>query len=174
MNRYCLTNWKTSPFREKSFEGQLDRFAIACVVSADNPNRVLEVVPIFRRESNYGLAKIIGILHKKELGLTLDEQSLKLLNELSKPIWGDFVEMGSIHGPLKRMYTREEADCGLCTPDNVGKYELNTDGSVKEYNSIKVFTMKDIDGSYLKGWCPDDMYSRYIYHRYFPINDPTW
>lgn len=175
MEKYYLRYWKTFPFKQKSFEGQLDRFAIACITSFKAPNEVLDIVPVWGRNYNSGMGKFIKLTHQKELGFELDKESLDFLSYFSKPIDGEFIQAKSIHGPLFRIYTQLEAEYGLCSIDKVNKPEREPNGQVKIYNSIKVFTWSKYDSdfrqyNYVRDWSPEDMYDKYAYYRYYPMH----
>ena len=62
MEKYLFKNWATFPFRRISFEGQMDRYAKVCVVSVDNPQRVLDIIPIYGKEKSSGLCDIINLI----------------------------------------------------------------------------------------------------------------
>jgi len=109
-----LKKWKTFPFREKSFEGQLDRFAIAAITSVKAPNVIIDIVPVWGRSYNGGMGKYINLLHQREQGYELDRKSLEFMSYLSKPINGEFVKVKSLLGPLFRIHTSMEAEYGLC------------------------------------------------------------
>lgn len=174
MDKFYLKNWRTFPFKEKSFDGQLDRYATACVTSVRNPNKILDIVPVWGRNYNGGMGKLIDLIHKKEQGFELDKESLQFLAKYNNPIDGEFVETKSLNGPLFRVFTRGEAECGLCRKCDVNKPERDINGNVVIYNTIKVFTMSRYDSelrqyNYVRGWFPANMYSNYIYYRYFPM-----
>jgi len=175
MEKYYLKNWKTYPFKEKSFEGQLDRFAIACVTSLKAPNLILDIVPVWGRDYSSGMGRFIKLIHEKELGNKLDRDSLEFMSYFSKPIDGEFIEIKSKHGPLFKIRTRNEAEYGLCNIDEINKPIRDTEGGVIIYNTMKVFTWSRYDSeflqyNYVKGWFPEDMYSKYFCYRYFPIS----
>lgn len=176
MEKYYLKNWRTFPFKEKSFEKQLERFAIATVCSVNNPNVILDIVPVWGRDYNRGIGRYIKLVHEKELGFELDKESNDyLLSYFSKPIYGEFEEMKSHHGPLFRIYTQNEAEYGLCSIEDINKPERDSEGNIKVYNTVKVFTWSTYDSDfgqyqYVRGWLPDDMYSKLYCYRYFPIH----
>lgn len=168
MAKYKLINWQTLPFKRKSFDGQLERYIKCCVVSADVPDKVLDVVYIF---GNKGL---IDHVHKKELDKASDSQ----LKELSMPIDGEFFDIKSLNGPLYHVFSKDEAQFGLCSAEDVGKAERDNKGKVKIYHTIKVFTIYKIIEKvgiklYEKGWSPSQMYYRYFGYRYLPLSDLT-
>ena len=68
MAKYFLKNWQTFPFKRKSFEDQLDRYAKVCVASIDNPNVILDIIPIYGyRSYNTGLGKVIKLIRPVRL-----------------------------------------------------------------------------------------------------------
>ncbi len=175
MEKYYLRNWRTFPFKEKSFEKQLDRYAIATVRSVNNPNIILDVVPIWGRNLYGGMGKLIDLIYQKEQGFKLDNESLQFMSNYNKPIDGEFVEMKSYHGPLFRIYRRPEAEYGLCSIDKINKPERDAEGNIKIYDTIKVFTWSRYEPEsqefqHVKGWLPDDMYSKLFCYRYFPMS----
>lgn len=167
MGKYKLMNWQTLPFKKRSFEGQMDRYIKCCVVSNDNPEKVLDVICLF----GFGWS-LMDIVRNYELGI--DKEKCKEV--LEHPINGEFVAVKSLHGPLYHRYTRDEGLYGLCAPQNVGKAERDANGKVKIYHSIIVFThYYDNDGEkeYVNGWFPEQMYRRYVGYRYLPLSDLT-
>ena len=168
MGKFKLINWQTIPFKRKSFKSQLDRYAKCCVVSVDNPEVVLEIIPLF------GFEHLIKIVQNMEQGI--DSEKWKTI--LEEPIDGDFVEVISHNGPLFHRFTKEEAQYGLCSAQNVGKAERLENMKVKVYHSIKVFTHYTYDENtgnkrIIDGWNPDQMYNLYIGYRYIPLSDLT-
>lgn len=168
MGKYKLVNWQTLPFKRKSFEGQLERYTKCCVVGADNPDKVLDIIYLF------GFDRLTEVIHERELGIGKE----KLIKELEEPIDGEFVEVESHSGPLFRRYLKDEALYGICSEHEVGKAERLDTGKVKVYHSIKVFTHYIIDDDigkkeYINGWFPDQMYKRYFGYRYIPLSDLT-
>lgn len=169
MEQYYFKNWKTYPFKKKSFEGQLDRYAKVCIVSVAKPNEVIDIIPIF------GLGRIIKLIHDIELSVPLDIESKQLLNTLQRPIVGQFEEINSMHGPLFHQFTPDEAKYGLCPEDDIWKPKRDKNGNVKVYNTIKVFTMYKYDrelGIYqiAPGFAAYEMYDNYVPYRYKPIS----
>lgn len=181
MEKYYFKNWKTYPFKKKSFNGQLDRFAKVCIVSVEKPNEVIDIIPIYGENNDKRFESIIKLIHDIELNIPLDIESKKLLNTLQRPIVGQFEEFKSLHGPLFHQFTPDEAEYGLCSERDVWKPERDENGNVKEYNAIKVFTMYSYDsefGSYYINpeFTAQKMYYKYLYYRYKPIsmlNEPT-
>ena len=71
MEKYLFKNWATFPFKRKSFDGQMDRYLKVCVVSIDNPTKVLDIIPIYGNENSSGLRDIINLIYNLENGVTL-------------------------------------------------------------------------------------------------------
>lgn len=175
MEKYYFKNWETFPFKRKSFDGQMDRFVKVCVVSVENPQKVLDIVPIYGNEKSSGLRDIIKLIYDKERGIALDNESIQLLKKLEEPILGKFDEVKSLHGPLFHQYTPDEAKYGLCSSLDVWKPERDSHGIVKEYMSMRVFTVSSYDPdfgkyNYVNGWFPNQMYYKYFGYRYKPIS----
>lgn len=175
MEKYIFKNWATFPFKRKTFDGQMDRFLKVCVVSINNPKKVLDILPIYGNEKSSGLRDIIKIISDRERGKALDKDSIELLKKLKEPILGQFEEVKSLHGPLFRQYTPDEAQYGLCSEQDVWKPERDSHGKVKEYMSMKVFTVSYYDSdfgkyNYVNGWFPNQMYYKYFGYRYKPIS----
>lgn len=172
MSKFIFTNWETVPFKKKSFEGQLERYAKVCVASIDNPQKVLFILPLF----GAGFGHIIEAVRCHELGI--DDDSVLNFSRLIRPVNGDFVEVPSKHGPLFRVYKPDEAKYGLCSKGEVGKVERDSNGKVKIYHSIKVFTRYRIDNEtgekrYLNGWYPEDWYYHFFGYNYHVLSDLT-
>lgn len=168
MGKYKMINWQTLPFKRKSFEGQPDRYAKCCIVSVDNPHKVLDIIPLF------GPEQFIKIVYDCEQGIGKE----KWVHKLEKPIDGEFIEVKCHNGPLFHRFTKDEARYGLCNEQDVGKAERLDNGKVKVYHSIKVFTcfeFNEVIGKkqYCNGWSPDQMYDKYLGYRYIPISDLT-
>lgn len=51
MEKYLYKYWQTFP-KYNSIDGQLDRFAKVCVVSVSNPQKVLDIIPIWGKKMN--------------------------------------------------------------------------------------------------------------------------
>ena len=172
MAKFLFTNWETVPFKRKSFEGQLDRYAKACIASVDNPQRVLFILPFFGK----CFAHLIEIVRNHELGLDGDaELNFK---KLLSPRDGEFVEIPSMHGPLFRVFTADEAKYGICSKEDVGKVERTPTGKVKIYHSIKIFSRFRLDKQtgekhILYGWYPEDWYHRFFGYNYRILSDLT-
>ena len=173
MTKYIFTNWETIPFKKKSFDGQLDRYAKVCVSSVNNPQKVLFVLPLFGSENGGGFGRIIEIVHNYELGRDNNSEFSKLLS----PVDGEFVEIPSKHGPLFRIFTKDDAKYGICSDDMVGKVEREKTGKVKIYHSIKVFCLYKnnivIGKQYINGWHPEDWYYRFFSYNYRVLSDLT-
>lgn len=175
MSKFLFKNWKTSQFKKKSFEGQLGRYAKVCIVSVDNPETVLDIIPIYGEKYNSGLGRVIKLFYDIELKVPLDSESNRLLSLLQEPIDGKFEEVKSLHGPLFRKFTPDEAKYGLCLSADVWKPERDQGGKVRVYNTMKVFTQyiydPDFDTyNYVPGWAPEQMYYKYFGYRYLPIS----
>lgn len=173
MAKYLFTNWETIPFKKKSFEGQLDRYAKVCVSSVENPHKVLFILPLFGKECGAGYGHIIEIVRNHELRKDNDLEFSKLL----KPFDGEFVEIPSKHGPLFRIFTKDEAKYGICPKDKIGKAERDETGKVKIYHTIKVFCLYEnniiIGKQYINGWYPEDWYYRFFGYNYRVLSDLT-
>jgi len=174
MAKYLFTNFETVPFKKKYFEGQLDRYLKVCVASADNPQKVLLVLPLFGKDKGRGFNRLIEIVRNHELGQ--DEKNEFQFSDLFKPMEGEIVEIPSRHGPLFRVFTKDEAKYGICPQDSVGKVERTPTGKVKVYHSIRVFTIyeKDDDTGNLvtvPGWFPGEWYNRFFGYNYHVLTD---
>ncbi len=175
MEKYLFKNWKTFPFKKKSFEGQMGRFAKVCIASIDNPEKILDIIPLYGKKYDSGIGRVIKLIYDIELKVPLDSESKNLLVLLQKPIEGKFEEIKSLHGPLFRQFTPDEAKYGLCTANDVWKPEREESGIIKIYNTMKVFTQHRYDPdfesyNYVHGWFPSDMYYKYFGYRYLPIS----
>ena len=175
MEKYFFKNWKTFPFKKKSFEGQLSRYAKVCVVSVNNPDIVMDIIPIYGEKYNSGLGRVIKLIYDIELKVPLDSESNRLLALLQKAVVGQFEEIISLHGPLYHKFTPDEAKYGLCLNTEVWKPERDEAGKVKVYNTMKVFTQYMFDAdfgtyNYVSGWSPNQMYYKYFGYRYLPIS----
>lgn len=178
MEKYLLRDWTTSQFKRKSFDGQMDRFVKVCVVSPKNPSKVLDIVPIYGNERSSGLRDIIRLIYDKERGYPLDNDAKNLLNALQEPVFGQFVRVNSLHGPLFHQFTPDEAKYGLCSENDIWKPERDDQGKVKEYMSMIVFTISYYDSdfgkfNYANGWSPSQMYYKYFGYRYLPFSKLT-
>ena len=175
MEKYFFINWATFPFKRKTFDGQMDRYVKVCVVNAENPQKVLDIIPIYGNEDLSGIRDVIRLIYDIERGVEIDDASKKLLNNLQKPIMGDFVEIKRLHGPLFHQFTPDDARYGLCPEYNVWKPERDSQGKVKEYLSMRVFTISLYDSDicqyhYAKDWSPNKMYYKYFGYRYKPLS----
>ena len=175
MEKYLFKNCKTYPFKKKSFEGQLGRYAKVCIVNVDNPEKIIDIIPIYGEKYNKGLGRVIKLFYDIELNVPLDSESNRLLAFLQKPIEGKFEEVKSLHGPLYRQFTPDEAKYGLCHANDVWKPERDENGKVKLYNTMKMFTQYMYDPdlgayNYVPGWFPNQMYYKYFGYRYLPIS----
>lgn len=176
MAKYLLTNWETIPFKRQSFEGQLDRYLKVCVASVDSPQQILLIMPLFGTKNRGGFAHLIEVVRNHELGQ--DEKSAFSFYELLKPQEGEFVEVPSKHGPLYRIFTKDEAKYGICPINAVGKAERTASGKVKIYNSIRVFTPLIVDNEtgekvVVDGWRPEELYNRFFGYNYHILSDLT-
>ena len=175
MEKYLFKNWKTFPFKKKSFDGQLDRYLTVCVVNAESPQTVLDIIPIYGSEKHSDFREIIKLIYDIERGIEINESSRELFESLQKPIWGQFEEIKSQHGPLFHQFTPAEARYGLCSECDVWKPERDENGKVIEFMSIKVFTHSIYHPDFRKygyanGWFPHQMYYKYFGFRYRPIS----
>lgn len=173
MEKYNLINWETVPFNNKRFDWQLDRYAKVCVTRSDNPQKVLLIIPFFGTNTGSGFANLIHFVHNCELGQDNLANSI-----LVKPVDGDIIDVSSMHGPLFRVYTKDEARYGICRKEDVGKVERTPTGKVKIYHSIKVFTIYIKDNETgniepLSGWEPEQMYRRFFGYNYRILSDLT-
>ncbi len=164
MPKFLFTNCKTFPFKKKSFNGQSERYVKCCIVSVNNPKQVLAIIPLF------GYDDITEDIYNYELGKG------PFPSYLNKPIEGEFIDVPSKHGPLFRVFTKDEAKYGLCPQENVGKVERTLTGKVKIYNSIKVFTLYGTDNEtgkkrILNGWSLDTWYNRFFGFNYHVLSD---
>lgn len=188
MEKYLYKYWQTFPFKYNSFDGQLDRFAKVCVVSVSNPQKVLDIIPIWGKKDEPRLRDIIQLIFKLEDGKALAPQENKLLEFIKKPIIGQFEEIPSKHGPLFRRFTRDEAKYGLCSKYDVGKPERDENGRVRVYNTIRVFRHYIYDSEFEKNnipvseddkyyttpeWDLNKMYDKYFGYRYFKRSQLT-
>lgn len=156
----------------------MDRFAKVCVVSIHNPQKVLDIIPIYGNEKNAGLRDIIKLIYDCERGIILDDESTRLLRAIQEPFLGQFEEVKSLHGPLFHQFTPDEAKYGLCSENDVWRPERDNNGKVKEFMTMKVFTMGLYDSdfgkyNYANGWSPSQMYSKYYGYRYLPLQKLT-
>ena len=134
MEKYVFTNYRTRPFSQKTFEQQGDYYVVADVVRADNPAKILDVVPFWGTGD-------------EEIVRRFEERSVPLPKKYSDSFYGEFVTV-SYDYPLHRRYTGDDAYRGLCEKSDVGSYVCNPDGSVKLFNSIRVFCI--INPAYIK------------------------
>jgi len=139
---------------------------------------VLDIIPIWGKKDEPGLRDIIQLISKLEDGKALAPQENKLLEFIKKPIIGQFEEIPSMHGPLFRIFTRDEAKYGLCSKYDVGKPERDENGRVRVYNTIRVFRHYIYDSEDDKyystpEWDLNKMYYKYFEYRYFPISQLT-
>ena len=176
MAKFLLTNWETVPFKKKSFEEQLDRYLKVCIASADNPQKVLLTMPLYGKNNRGGYSDLINVVRNHELGQ--DEKSRFPFSELLKPIEGELVEVKSKHGPLFRIFKKDDAKYGICSENNVGKVERTPTGKVKIYNSIKVFIHYTFDNQtgekrIVHGWSPEELYYRFFGYNYHVLADLT-
>lgn len=176
MAKYLLTNWETVPFKKKSFDGQLDRYLKVCVASFENPQQILFIIPLFGTKNGGGFADLIEVVRNHELGR--DEQSHFSFKELLTPQEGELVDVPSKHGPLFRVFTKDDARYNMCSINDIGRAERTATGKVKIYNSIRVFTLLHVDNEtgekvVLDGWRPDDLYNRLFRYNYRVLSDLT-
>ena len=125
MERCIFKNYRTRRFSHKTFEEQGDYYIVADVVLADNPTKILDVVPYWGSGDE-------EIVRKSE------EQSDTLPKKFNEPLYGEFVTVPS-DTPLLRRYTDDDAYRGLCDISKVGTYVCNSDGTYRLFNTIRVF-----------------------------------
>ena len=125
MEKYMLVNYRTRSFSQKTFEGQSDFFVVADVVSANEKEKVLEVVPIW----NNAYLEMVQLAHMT------GEPIPKLFKD---SFYGEFSYYPN-EKPLYRKYTHEDAYRGLCDNNSIGNFVHNLDGSIRVFNSIIVF-----------------------------------
>ena len=176
MAKYLMTNWETVPFKRKSFEEQLDRYLKVCVASVDNPQQVLMILPLFGKKNRGGFTDLIEVVRNHELGQ--DDKSPFPFSALLIPQEGEIVDVPSKHGPLFRIFTKDDAKYNMCSIDEVGRVERIATGKVKIYNSIRVFTPFCYDNEtgekvVLDGWWPEDWYYRFFGFNYRMLSDLT-
>ena len=174
MAKYLFTNWETVPFKRKSFEGQLDRYIKVCVASVDKPQQVLMVLPLYGKNNGGGFTHLIEIVRNHELGQDENNKFLGLL----EPVEGAFVDVPSKHGPLFRLFTKDDAKYGICPNEYVGKVERTPTGKVKVYHSVRVFIIYGKDNETgnvcsLHGWFPEEWYYRFFFFFYKALTDLT-
>lgn len=174
MEKYLFTNWETIPRKGKTADWQLDRYLKVCVASIDNPQKVLFVLTLFGKSNGGDFSRLIEIVRNHELGQDVKNE----FSFLSEPIDGEFIEVPSKHGPLFRVFTKDDAKYGMCHPDSIGKVERTSDGKVKIYHSIKVFTLYTKDEDFGKmvivpGWLPEKWYYRFFGYNYHVLSDLT-
>ncbi|MBO4719786.1 MAG: hypothetical protein J5658_07935 [Prevotella sp.] len=134
MEKYYLKNYRTRRFSQKTFDEQVDYYIVADVVLADNPAKILDVVPYWGSGDE-------EIVRKSE------EQSVPLPKKFYEPFYGEFVAV-TCDTLLLRRYTEDDAYRGLCDEGKVGTYVCNPDGSYRLFNSIRVFCI--VNPSYIK------------------------
>lgn len=125
MNKYIFNNYRTRRFSQKTFVQQGDFFIIADVVSVDSPSLILDVVPMWGtgNENEVREAEINGTVLPKRY---------------YEPFYGEFLNVPWVK-PLYKQYTSEDAYMGLCKYNSIGEFVCNSDGSLKVFNSIRVF-----------------------------------
>ena len=173
MKKFILTNWQTVPLYKK-YDWQLDRYIKVCVVDADNPQKVLFIVPLFGDNTGGGFSHLIEFVRNYEVG----NQTNHPFSDLLEPVDGEIVDVPSLNGPLFRVFTKDEARYGICRKEDVGKVERTPTGKVKIYHSIKVFTIYIKDNETgniepLSGWEPEQMYRRFFGYNYRILSDLT-
>ncbi len=156
MEKYYFKNYRTRRFSQKTFEGQGDYYIIADVVCADNPTKILDVVPYWGSG-------------KEDIVRKFEEQSAPLPKKFNEPFYGEFVTVPS-YTPLLRRYTEDDAYRGLCDKDQVGSFVFNPDGSVRVFNSIRVFCV--INPAYIK--VNNNLKLNKVHDLKIPKHLPTW
>lgn len=134
MEKYKFINYRTRRFSQKTFEQQEDFYVVVDVVRADNPTKILDVVPYW----GTGDEKIVR---------QFEETSDLLPKKFSEPFYGEFVTV-PCNSPLLRRYTDYDAYRGLCKKDKVGAYVCNPDGSARLFYNVRVFCI--INPAYIK------------------------
>lgn len=134
MERYILKNHRTRRFYQKTFEEQGDYYIVADVVLADNPTKILDVVPYWGSDDE-------EIVRKSE------EQSVPLPKKFNEPFYGEFVTV-TCDSPLLRRYTDDDVYRGLCDEGKVETYVCNPDGTYRLFNTIRVFCV--VNPAYIK------------------------
>ena len=132
--KYLFKNYRTRRFSQKTFEQQGDYFVVADVVLADNPTQILEVVAYWGTGDEEDVRKF------EDYGIPLPKSSYD-------SFYGEFVNV-PYETPLLRRFTDDDVYRGLCEKSKVGTYVCNPDGSVRLFNSIRVFSI--INPAYIK------------------------
>lgn len=160
MERYILKNHRTRRFSQKTFDEQGDYYIVADVVRADNPTKILDVVPYWGSGDE-------DIVRKSE------EQSDLLPKEFNEPFYGEFVTV-PYDTPLLRRYTDDDAYRGLCEISKIGTYVLNSDGSYRLFKSIRVFCV--VNPAYIKVICNPRLKNAYGLNipKYLPKWEPEY
>ena len=156
MEKYCFINYRTRRFSQKTFEEQGDYYIVADVVRADNPTKILDVVPY------WGSAEEV-IVRKFE------EQSVPLPKKFNEPFYGEFVTV-PCDTPLLRRYTDDDAYRGLCDISKVGTYVCNSDGTYRLFNTIRVFCV--VNPAYIKA--KNDPRIKKVHDLNIPRYLPKW
>ncbi len=125
MEKYIFKNYRTRCFSQKTFEQQGDYYVVADVVRADNPTKILDVVVYWGTGDEEDVRKF------EDLGIPLPKS-------FNDSFYGEFVNV-PYKIPLLRRFTDDDAYRGLCEKDKVGTYVCNPNGSVRLFNSIRVF-----------------------------------
>jgi len=125
MEKYFFKNYRTRRFSQKTFEEQGAYYIVADVVRADNPTKILDVVPYWGSGDE-------EIVRKSE------EQSVPLPKKFSESFYGEFVTVPCVT-PLLKRYTDDDAYRGICDISKVGTYVCNPDGTYRLFNTIRVF-----------------------------------
>ena len=134
MEKYMFINYRTRRFSQKTFEQQGDYYVVADVIRADNPTKILDVVPYWGTGD-------------EDIVRQYEEMSAPLPKKFNDPFYGEFVTV-PYECPLLRRYTVDDVYRGLCERDKVGAYVCNSDGSVRLFSSIRVFCI--INPAYIK------------------------
>ena len=187
IKRYKFKNYRTVHFSKITFPEQHQRFVLADVVSADSPNLVLDVVPIFEKR---GPGNIVDVVIKHE------QTKESLPSYFNDPFWGEFVKYKWDTPQYYRMYTLRDVELS-CIEDyyidrsKVGSFVLNKDNTKRKFDEVRVFCVinpyymqlkgnkelfekiKTSDLSFPKygeGWCPNDRVRQKIQYCYVPIH----
>ena len=134
MEKYIFKNYRTRRFSQKSFEQQGDYYVVADVVRADNPSKILDVLAYWGTGDEDDIRKF-------------EKKSIPLPKKYNDTFYGEFVSVKYEH-PLIRRYTDDDEYRRLCEKSEVGTYVCNPDGSVRLFNSIRVFCI--VNPAYIK------------------------
>lgn len=134
MEKYIFINYRTRRFSQKTFEQQGDYYVVADVVRANNPTKILDVVPYWGTGD-------------EDIVRNFEEMSVPLPKKFFDSFYDEFAT-APFEKPLLRRFTDDDVYRGLCEKDRVGTYVCNSDGSVRLFKSIRVFCI--INPAYIK------------------------